>query len=229
MRIRLTQHKQLTDPKRPTRPRLRRLSCPNRANGACSNEYYPLLPDEKRNYKITGAGPAEYSLIQKDITESGFKEQRDFASGTSVIVNWICTPDGLRMAEYKNDVLFKQGAAEMETLESSGISIPKVWEVGKEFESEYKVKVKISIGSIKADADGKITIKSKVKALNESVSVGGKTYDTARVNSKISISISMKGKTMQGATADLTNWFSPEKGLVKQENSGSFGKNRLSL
>ncbi len=202
---------------------------PNSSSGKCSNQYYPLLPDEKRKYKITGAGPAEYTLVQKDITDSGFKEQRDFKSGTSVIVNWICTDDGLRMAEYKNDILFKQGTAEMETLESSGISIPKIWETGKEFESEYKVKVKISIGSIKANADGKITIKSKVEALNEVITVGGKSYETARLNSKISISITMKGKTMQGATANLTNWFSPEKGLIKQENTGTLGTNTLEL
>src|SRR5690606_9031417 len=41
--------------------------------GACANEYYPIDPSVTRNFEVTGAESNNYTLTQKDFTETGFK------------------------------------------------------------------------------------------------------------------------------------------------------------
>jgi hypothetical protein len=46
----------------------------------------------------------------------------------------------------------------METIESSGITLPKQWEVGKKWNSEYKVDAKLNAGPASGGAKGTIKI-----------------------------------------------------------------------
>src|SRR5690606_10278946 len=49
--------------------------------GLCANEYYPVDPSIKREYRITGDAAANYVLTQEPAGEDGFAEIREFGSG----------------------------------------------------------------------------------------------------------------------------------------------------
>jgi hypothetical protein len=197
--------------------------------GPCANDHYPVDPSLVRNYKITGDGPAEYSLKQISISDSEFKEERTFESGLVVTNNWVCNADGMRTAEFTNTGVMKTGNFQMETVKSTGVTIPKNIEKGKKFNSEYDVTVKLNVAKVMANADGKVFISNTVVSTNDQVEVGGKEYVAARIDSTIKIALTMNGRTVPGATLTMSNWYAPQVGLVKQETGGTYGKQFVEL
>jgi hypothetical protein len=138
--------------------------------------------------------------------------------------NWICTEEGLRTAEYKNTITMKQGNFEMDTLKSTGITLPKEWVAGKEWNATYDVRVNIAAGPVTTAADGKVTIDNKLVNLNDTVTANGQTYEAARIDSVISIVISMRGTTTPATKLNVKNWYAKDIGIVRQEASSQFGK-----
>ena len=195
----------------------------------CSNEYYPVDVNMVRRYEVTGSGPGKYVLQQKDIAASTFKEERSFESGVVINNNWICTPEGLRTAEFINTGVMKSGKFQMESVKSSGVTIPRVFEAGKEFGSSYDVAVKVKAGPVSADATGTVSIASKVVSVGESITVRGSEYDTTKINSRIKIVITVNGRRIEGADITSSNWYGRGVGLVKQETGGTFGKELVEL
>ncbi|MDH3493663.1 MAG: hypothetical protein OEM82_08950 [Acidobacteriota bacterium] len=195
--------------------------------GLCANEYYPINSETKRKYLVTGEIPGNYILSQKDVKPDSFSELRDFGSGLKVDVNWICTEDGLRTAEFTNTASFMKGNFKMETLESSGITLPKVWENGKEWESTYKIKANLSAGPASGAATGTVTITSKIASMNDRVKVGGKEYEAAKVDNVMRMDLSMNGRKIPSRDVKMTNWMSKEIGLVKQSANTQFGKSGI--
>ncbi|HEX6280275.1 MAG TPA: hypothetical protein VFZ49_09725 [Pyrinomonadaceae bacterium] len=197
--------------------------------GNCTVDYYPVDPGLTRRYEITGSGPAKYVLTQKDVSDTGFKEDRTFESGMIVTNNWLCTDDGLRTAEFTNSAVIQSGRFEMETVKSSGLTIPREIEPGMEFDATYDVKVKLRAGPVAVDATGEVKIANKVAAVGESVVVRGETFDTVRIDSTINIVVNMRGRRVEGAKVTTSNWYGKGAGLVKQETGGTFGKQRAEL
>jgi hypothetical protein len=179
--------------------------------GLCANEYYPIEPGVQREYRITGDAPANYVLSQEPAGEDGFAEIRSFGSGLTVRNNWICTPEGLRTAEYRNAMSMANGDFEMNTLKSSGVTLPKVWEQGKEFEANYTVNASIKAGPVSAAADGTVLLKNRVASMNEKVTAGGKEYDAARVDTTIEITLSMGGQSIPKTTVTTKNWYAKRR------------------
>ena len=201
----------------------------NAAEGLCENEYYPVYPTMIRRYEIKGSGPAKYTLTQRDISESGFKEDRDFESGLKVTNSWLCTEEGLRTAEFTNTGVMTNARFEMETVKSSGVTIPKDPEPGMKFDATYDVSVKVKAGPVSADATGEVKIANAVASVGESVEVNGQTFNTIRIDSTINVTINMRGRRIEGARVTASNWYSKEAGLVKQETGGTFGKQFLEI
>lgn len=194
------------------------------ATGICANEYYPIHPSTVKNFKVSGAEADDYQVSQKDITETGFREDRTFTSGTVVTNSWICTEDGLRTAEFINQGAFSSGNFEMETIESDGSTIPKTFEEGQEWTSDYDVKVKLNVAKMNVNADGTVKIEHKLVSVDEPVTAGGKEYTAARIDSEIRIIVSIKGRTTETGKIKASNWYAKGVGLVKQVTSGTFGE-----
>ena len=199
------------------------------ASGDCAVDYYPVDPALIRQYEISGSGPAEYTLSQKEVTDTGFKEDRTFKSGMIVTNNWLCTDEGLRTAEFTNTGVMQSGRFEMETVKSSGVTIPRRVEAGMEFDATYDVKVKVKAGPVAVDATGNVKISNKIVGVDESVVVRGKAFDTVRIDSTIDVVINMRGRRMEGAKVTMSNWYGKGAGLVKQETGGTFGKQLVEL
>ena len=197
------------------------------AAGLCANEYYPIESKTKRKYKVTGEIPGSYVLSQQNVKPGSFSELREFGSGLKVNVNWICTEDGLRTAEFTNTANFMKGNFKMETLESSGITFPKVWETGKEWESTYKIKANLSAGPASGTATGTVTITSKITSMKDLVDVGGKEYEAAKVDNLMKMNLSMNGRKIPSGDVKMTNWVSKGIGLVKQSADAQFGKSGI--
>lgn len=190
------------------------------ASGPCFNEYYPISDTVKRAYKATGTAPRTYQLAQKEITDSGFAEDRTYDSGLVITNNWICTDEGLRAAEFMNQGMSKEMKFEMETVKGEGVTIPATMEAGKEWNAKYILKVKVNAGNIAVAADGEVTVTNKVAAIDETVTVSDKEYKAARIDSDIKIVVSIKGRTTEAAKVKASNWYAKGIGMVKQTTDG---------
>ncbi|MBX3243569.1 MAG: hypothetical protein KF685_03760 [Acidobacteria bacterium] len=198
-------------------------------SSACTNDYYPISPTAKIDYKVSGVESYNYDLTQKEITENGFKEDRNFSNGIVITNNWICNDDGLRTAEFTNQGMSQNMKFEMETLKSEGVTIPKIFEAGKEWKSTYDVKVNLNAGKMAVNADGDVTVSSKIASMDEPLTVDGKEYKAARIDSDIKIVVSMNGRTTEAATVKISNWYAKGVGLVKQITDGTLGKQTVEL
>ena len=196
--------------------------------GNCANEYYPIS-GEADNYKVTGAAPGSYTLSQKLNDPNSFSETRVFDSGVNVTTNWICDPEGLRNAQYGNNISVENANFNMETIESTGLTIPRELSVGKAWDASYKVRVKGTAGNMPIGSDGNVVVKKKGVSLNDRVTAGGKEYEAAKVDTEITINLTMGGQKVPGMTIKGTNWFAKGVGLVKQEVRSPYGVQGVEL
>ncbi len=179
----------------------------------CTNPYYPLHTNSEREYKISGTAPATYVLSQKMRGGNGFTETRDFNGGMEVVSNWSCTDEGLRNADYNNSISTSNVNAKMETIESSGVTIPKDWEKGKKWRANYKIQAEL----LGKKVGGTVTIDNELVSLDDNVSVQGGDYVAARVDSVINVKLSLKDMKIPESKVTMSNWYARKVGLIKQE------------
>lgn len=195
----------------------------------CSLEYYPVSDARKADYDVTGVGAEPYSLVQSAVTDSGFVETRNFSSGLEIKNNWVCEPDGIRNVEFTNTGLMKDGNFTIETVKSSGVTLPREISVGKEFQSSYDVKANVNISGMKADGVGKIAASSKVVSMDEPVKVGDREYKAVRIDTVAKINLTVSGRGIEAATVNTSNWYAPGVGLVKQDTKSKLGSQVITL
>lgn len=196
------------------------------ASGPCDNEYYPIEPGTRKRFKSSSSAAGkdtEITLEQTAPEGDSFSETRTLDSGLTVTTPWKCEDGGLRIAEYQNFIESNKMNFTMETVDSSGLTIPSSWKEGDQWESNYKVKVNLKAGPVNTNAGGTVNIKDKLLAKSDNVKVQGGEFDAAKVESVIKISVSLGGREIPSQDIKLTRWYSPKVGLVKQESSGPFG------
>lgn len=195
--------------------------------GLCSNPYYQVDPQVAREYRVTNPGsktPDTYVLRQTLDGESSFVEERAFSSGIEMTNKWQCTDEGLRNAEYTNQITMPNARFNMETVESSGITLPKEnWKVGEEWQTEYKVKAKLDAGPVSRTVNGTILIENKIVALNEKINVPAGEFETAKVESVIQMNLGMEGQKLPASKVKTIAWYAPSIGVVKQVADTGFG------
>jgi hypothetical protein len=191
----------------------------NEDRGLCANKYYPVETVKGREYKISSSTPARYVLTQNKREEDSFTENRKFDSGTEMTTNWSCTEEGLRNVEYNSSADFSNGNFKMETLESSGITLPKTWEVGRKWTTTYKINAKLNAGPASGGAAGTVKIDNEIASLDDKVTTPAGDFEAAKVVSTININLNI-GKPMN---IRMINWYAPDVGLIKQEVKSPFG------
>ena len=189
----------------------------------CANPYYPLDTETEREYKISGTAPTTYVLKQKMRGGNGFTETRDFGSGLEVVSSWSCTDEGLRNADYNNAISGSNVNAKMKTIESSGVTLPKNWEVGKKWRADYKIRAEI-LGKTVA---GTVTVDNEIITLDDNVAVQGGDYVAARIDSVINMKLSLKAMKIPGSKVVMSNWYAPKVGLIKQEVKSGLAKSSV--
>lgn len=198
-------------------------------NSPCSLEYYPISAEKQTQYKVTGAGAGTYTLSHSEITEKGFSEKRNFSYGLEIVNNWVCEPEGIRNAVFTNTGMGDNTSFTVDTLSSSGITLPREISVGKEFESSYDVNANVTAGGLKANGKGKVSVKSKVAAIDEPLNIGGKDYKTIRIENTTKINVTVTGRGIEAGNLRITNWYAPGVGLVKQETKSNLGNQTVTI
>lgn len=193
----------------------------------CYNEYYPVSESVTRKFNTTGTVSTAYTLKYTDVTNEGFAEERKFDTGIVVNNTWICTDEGLRTAEYTNSVQMDKAQMKMDTITSSGITLPKIWTEGKEWDTDFTIKADLNAGPISRVVDGTVIVKNKIVSMSDKVTAGGKEYDAVKVDSYISINISMKEAKVPSLTVKTTNWYAKGVGLVKQDAGSTMGSQKV--
>lgn len=196
----------------------------------CQNPYYLVEPGKVRKYKLTSqipGGNREYTLVQKLVDDKTFAEVRTFSSGLVLSVNWDCTDNGLRTVEYVSQAEIKTGSFQMETIGSSGVTIPNTWEQGKQWQTNYKVKAKLDAGPVKTNVNGTVTQDHTLASEAEKVTVPGGTFTAARVDTITKIQLRVKGTAIPTKEVTMSAWYSPQVGIVKQQVHGDFGNEKV--
>lgn len=191
----------------------------DKVSGICANKYYPIDAAKQRKYVDAKNSSTNYVLTQIKNDDDTFIEKRDFGAGTETINNWLCTDEGLRNAEFNNGANFSQGNFRMETLESSGVSIPKEWEVGKKWTTAYKISAKLKAGAASGSANGTVKIDNEIVSLDDKIKTPAGEFEAAKVVSNINMNLNV-GKPVN---MKMTNWYAPNVGIVKQELDSPFG------
>ncbi|MEZ5344008.1 MAG: hypothetical protein R2681_00500 [Pyrinomonadaceae bacterium] len=195
----------------------------NGSGGLCDNPYYPLNTGISKEFKITGSAPGSYVVSQSKGDGDSFTEKRKFDSGIEVVSNWSCSEQGIRNADYNNTISNSQLKMNMETIESSGITLPKVWKQGEKWTTTYNVRINVASQS----ANGTVTLENEIVSLDDNVQVQAGDYVAARVDSVLKMNISMGKMKVPSPEFKMTNWYAPKVGLVKQETKGGFGTTKL--
>lgn len=191
--------------------------------GICANPYYPIHTAVSKEFKVTGSAPASYVLSHIERDNDSFTEKREFGSGLEVVSNWSCSEEGIRNADYSNTISNSQLKMKMETIESSGITLPKVWNKGEKWTTEYKVRV----NAASQTANGTVTVTNEIVSMDDNVQVQAGDFVTARVDSVLTMNISMGKTKIPSPEFKMTNWYAPKVGLVKQETKGGFGTTKV--
>ncbi len=199
------------------------LQAPEIFNDLCTNEYYPINAETNQEFRMSQSSDSTYIVSRKLGKIDTFVESRKFSSGTEIVNNWQCTEDGLRNVEFNNSAVSSNFKMVLETLESSGITLPKIWEKGKTWKAEYKIQAKYNVAKISGAAEGTVTIANEIASMDETIKVAAGEFNAARVDSDLVLSLKVNGRTIPSTTFTMSNWYAPGVGLVKQVNKSKLG------
>jgi hypothetical protein len=180
----------------------------NQSSGAlCDNPYIPVVESATwtSNVSFGQLSTAQEDTITDVGTDAFLVETK--AAGTSVVVTWTCTADGVLWLQTDGGMFSAVSQdATWSTNSFSGVTIPKEIQPGDTWSSSQEMTA--------SDANGNsqtFTINANYQAVGiESVSVPAGTFDAMRIDFVM---------TFTGADAEssfeFSDWFVENVGLVK--------------
>lgn len=206
----------------------------NSSVGPCANKYFPIADGNTRRYSTqqSGARPIETSYQQSyQAGADSFSETQKILNGknTTVKVDWTCLPEGLRTATYGQFQMSNKIGMNLETKKAHGITLPKDadWTVGEKWISEYDIGGQFDSKIVKGAVSGKVTMNHEIVAMDEMVKVPAGEFAAARVKVDVVLNLYFQGKKLPTEDFTMTNWHSPDVGLVKQVVTGFMGTSTL--
>lgn len=188
----------------------------SQGSGFCFNPYFPLRDDKTWTYQSTsGDITTQYTLTFKDISADAFTSLTDFESLKSE-VRWNCSADGMLSSQFANLAFQNLPDFQINTVEASGVFFPPAdqWQVGKTWQTNFKVNVNMVLNGNSIDAQGEIALDRVINA-QEDISVAAGEYNGAyRVDSSGKMTISFMGAAFD-IPFEFQEWYASGVGLVK--------------
>lgn len=202
----------------------------NPSAGVCTNKYFPVSDGAIRRYKVVSSGKTDeytYTVSYQNGSDK-FSQTQDIKIGdeTKLKIDWLCFPEGLRTAEYGQLTGNPRVGMKLESKGGSGITLPKDtdWAIGKKWISEYDLGGTFEMKPIKGNVAGKVTLNHEILNLEENVKTSAGEFTAAKVKTTISLKVTFQNKVLPSESVVVTNWYTPNVGLVKQEATGTLGK-----
>jgi hypothetical protein len=204
------------------------------AAGNCNNAFYPLRNDTVWTYQIvnpveekpTGSFNLSYGNISGDSFDALMSlknaETEEIFQAAST---WYCSGEGMLSSDFATLNFASNLDVKVETLDYAGISLLPAdqWELGKTWDTSYKVNVTFSVEGMDIVSAMDIQIVNTISAIEE-VSVTAGTYPEAyRVDTTGTMTVDMEGDmdfSMGNLPIEYTTWFVRDVGMVKQITTG---------
>ena len=222
----------------------------------CTIKYYPVANGYTKKYAVYNSGKTEtlkivqrYNAGRNEFTEKATHSSSD----TTLERGFRCMPDGIRSLELaqvmsaNTDFKFQTSNDTGLTIPAGNLSIGKSWTTGYDLAGNFNVAAgesrQKSKGSMNAKTTGMANAANRVLAVGEKITVPGGTFNTAKIETVMTIQISILNaellEKMQGlklpmgnmkappTTMTIIQWYAPGVGLVKSEMSSKFGNGKV--
>ncbi len=193
-------------------------------DGPCYNPYFPIVNGRTLNYVIDSPTDPTFELattFQSDSPDS-FVMIQSFDEGT-LESTWYCNESGLLRGDFAFVDLEELGQIAYADLEYEGATfpIPARFVEGATWQSIYRTTATIEAEGLSMSMDI-VVVDDQTFVGYETITVPAGTFETARIDSVLTVSVGMGDAQMSTVEVTSTSWFAENIGLV-QSNAGGFG------
>lgn len=194
------------------------------AAGACANPYYPVKAGATWSYQSTGsiAGTYKFTDTISDVQPNGFTLTTQFDKLTRT-QEWSCDDDGLKALELGGGLEMQNMNLQVETQNATGVSYPKIINVGDQWDYTLDFTGKMTIGGNAGEAKGSETVHYTAIGM-ENVTVPAGTFDALKIQgvTTLNVSVTYQGLTIPVAfTSTYDSWLVKDVGMVKSQGTAS--------
>jgi hypothetical protein len=210
------------------------VSAPNPSDpkliGACDNSLYPIKQGATWTYLSAGGpnGSFNYTDTVAETHVGGFTLTSKFQDFTRSQI-WACQTDGLKALQLGGGSvagISTQGmTAEFETLDATGISLPRDITAGMQWRYDLKMQGTIAMPGNQAKAHGIYTVVMQEMG-KETVTVPAGVFEAVKLqaNSSIEVAANFEGVDIPVKFNGVAMmWYAPGVGYVKSVENGDFG------
>jgi hypothetical protein len=196
--------------------------------GACANDYYPVIQGATWTYKSTGSPAGDYSFTDtiSAVKSDSFTLTSQFGELTRA-QEWSCTEDGLVALQLGGPAVATLNSQDMnfsfDVKKVEGVSYPFEMNPGDEWQHTLEYEGKMEIAGESATAEGNAQTTFKVLG-EESVNVPAGSFQAMKVqvDTNIIFTIQVQGISVPASfSGSYAYWFVKGVGWVKAEGQGN--------
>lgn len=189
----------------------------------CFNPYYPVALGATWTYQMSGTSTDTYNHSIISASNSEFRDQDVFGSGTTRTGQWRCekgnlialTPGGGSAAVAAAGQIFN-----FTVTANSGVTIPANMDVGSVWSQEISFESTQDAGGTQITSQNQAAT-SCTAVGRESVTVAAGTFDTLKVECQTKVTISIAGMSPIVIEGPSTAWYAQGVGMVKNIGSAA--------
>ena len=196
--------------------------------GACANDYYPVVQGATWTYESTGGPAGDYKFTDtiSSVKSDGFTLTSQFNDLTRT-QEWGCKDEGLVALQLGGPAAATLNSQDMDftfdVKKVDGITYPTEMNADQEWQHNLDFEGKMEIAGEAATAAGNAQTNFKVLG-NESVKVPAGTFDAVKVqvNTNIVFTIQVSGIAVPASfSGTYAYWYAKGVGWVKAEGQGN--------
>jgi len=196
--------------------------------GACANDYYPVVQGATWTYESTGSPAGDYKFTDtiSSVKSDGFSLTSQFGDQTHN-QEWSCKDEGLAAMQLGMPAIAIFHSQDMDftfdVKKVDGVTYPTEMNPDKEWQHNLEFEGKMEIAGEAATAAGNAQTIFKVLG-NESVKVPAGTFDAVKVqmNTNIVFTIQVQGIAVPASfSGTYLYWYTKGVGWVKAEGQGN--------
>lgn len=199
--------------------------------GLCDNPLMPVKLGASWTYSHSGSPSGDFTFTDTitDVRADGFTLTAQF-DGLTRTQEWACEPNGLKALQLgggpAGSVTTNDMTAQFQTLEVSGVSIPKTVAPGMQWEYFLKMAgVTAMPGDANAKSEGTFSMSMR-EAGSERVTVPAGTFEAIKIEYTNTVKIVAEFQGMQvpfELSDNGLSWYVPGVGFVKSIGNSSAG------
>lgn len=202
---------------------------PTPAPAACDHPYLPVAAGRQWVYDLSGATSDRFTRSIVAVTDDGFTDRDDFASGTVREGSWRCQDGNLTALTPGTSPAVSAAGMRFEfTVQSNeGVTLPADLRPGKEWSQRLVYTGQQDVGGMTIESRNDLTTSCKA-IREEQVTVPAGAFQALRVECNYVLSITVQGMPISVNSSGV-NWYAPGVGMVQSTAQSDAGPTRIVL